>query len=97
MFFLCFFRYYLSSPQVPNGNILSGFGPVYDYNDSVLFSCKKGYILNGSNLIHCGADDEWHPSPPTCELSEYAPKDFHNWHLKLSRNMDVTCSQAQTL
>ncbi|XP_068842502.1 LOW QUALITY PROTEIN: C4b-binding protein alpha chain-like [Capricornis sumatraensis] len=56
-------------PQVPNGNILSGFGPVYNYNDSVLFSCKKGYILNGNNLIHCGADDEWHPSPPTCELT----------------------------
>ncbi|KAM7235326.1 hypothetical protein CapIbe_014146 [Capra ibex] len=56
-------------PQVPNGNILSGFGPMYNYNDSVLFSCKKDYILNGSNLIHCGADDEWHPSPPTCELT----------------------------
>ena len=63
-------------PQVANGIILSGVGPIYNYEDSVLFSCEKGYILNGSNLIHCGADDEWHPSPPTCELSEYAPKGF---------------------
>uniref|UniRef100_A0A8C6CZI9 Sushi domain-containing protein n=1 Tax=Moschus moschiferus TaxID=68415 RepID=A0A8C6CZI9_MOSMO len=65
------------SCKIPNGNILSEFRSIYHYEDSVLFSCKKGYILNGSNLIHCGADDEWHPSPPTCELSEYFTSEDH--------------------
>uniref|UniRef100_A0A452E9D0 Sushi domain-containing protein n=1 Tax=Capra hircus TaxID=9925 RepID=A0A452E9D0_CAPHI len=37
--------------------------------NSILFSCKKGYILNGNNLIRCDANNEWHPSPPTCELN----------------------------
>ncbi|XP_004425249.2 PREDICTED: C4b-binding protein alpha chain [Ceratotherium simum simum] len=56
-------------PQVPNGIFVSGFGPLYSYKDSIVFDCKKGYILNGSSLIHCEADNNWDPPPPICELN----------------------------
>ncbi|XP_077013759.1 C4b-binding protein alpha chain isoform X2 [Tamandua tetradactyla] len=56
-------------PTVSNGSIVSGFRHIYAYKDSVLFNCKKGFLLTGSSLIHCGADRKWNPSPPTCELN----------------------------
>ncbi|XP_007952018.1 C4b-binding protein alpha chain [Orycteropus afer afer] len=56
-------------PEVPNGMIQSGFGPTYIYKDSVMFNCKAGYVLRGSRLIHCEEDNNWHPSPPICELN----------------------------
>ncbi|XP_006888063.1 PREDICTED: C4b-binding protein alpha chain [Elephantulus edwardii] len=58
-----------SQPQVPNGKISSGFGPIYRYKDSILFDCQDGYILRGNSLIHCEDDNTWKPSPPTCELN----------------------------
>ncbi|XP_010852569.1 PREDICTED: zona pellucida sperm-binding protein 3 receptor-like [Bison bison bison] len=82
-------------PQVPNGNILSGFGPMYNFNDSVLFSCKKGYILNGSNLIHCGVDDEWHPSPPTCELITCLKPKVENGKLSVDKEKRC-CTSVQS-
>ncbi|XP_012494291.1 PREDICTED: C4b-binding protein alpha chain [Propithecus coquereli] len=54
-------------PNVPHGSIISGFGPIYSYKDTIVFSCQKGFILKGSSLIHCEADNKWDPSPPTCE------------------------------
>ncbi|KAB0390252.1 hypothetical protein E2I00_013645, partial [Balaenoptera physalus] len=56
-------------PQVPNGIIVSGFGPTYNYKNFLVFSCKKGYVLKGSHLIRCEANNKWHPSPPICELN----------------------------
>ncbi|KAF6074075.1 complement component 4 binding protein alpha [Phyllostomus discolor] len=58
-----------SKPDVKNGKILVGFGPNYKYKDSISFGCNKGFILKGSNLIHCGADNNWHPAPPICEIN----------------------------
>uniref|UniRef100_A0A8D2JRT0 Zona pellucida sperm-binding protein 3 receptor n=1 Tax=Sciurus vulgaris TaxID=55149 RepID=A0A8D2JRT0_SCIVU len=54
-------------PQIPQGIFISGFKPFYTHKDSIVISCKKGYILRGSNLIHCEAHNEWYPSVPTCE------------------------------
>ncbi|KAF4018265.1 hypothetical protein G4228_009883 [Cervus hanglu yarkandensis] len=91
-------------PQVPNGIILSGVGPTYNYEDSVLFSCEKGYILNGSNLIHCGANDKWHPSLPTCELITCVKPEVENGKLSVdkekyvaSENVTVQCNPGFSL
>ncbi|XP_012616289.2 C4b-binding protein alpha chain isoform X2 [Microcebus murinus] len=54
-------------PNVPHGSIISGFGPIYSYKDTIVFNCQKGFILQGSSLIHCEADKKWDPPPPTCE------------------------------
>ncbi|XP_057585720.1 C4b-binding protein alpha chain [Hippopotamus amphibius kiboko] len=56
-------------PVVKNGNIISGFGSIYSYKHSIIFGCSKGYLLKGSTLIRCEADNSWHPPPPTCELN----------------------------
>lgn len=56
-------------PEHKNGKIVSGFGPIYTYKDSIVFDCNRGYILKGSSLIHCEADNNWDPVPPTCEIN----------------------------
>nr|XP_044991561.1 C4b-binding protein alpha chain isoform X2 [Jaculus jaculus] len=56
-------------PHVPHGNIVSGFGPIYNYKDSIVFTCQKDFVLRGSSLIHCEADSNWRPPPPVCEPS----------------------------
>uniref|UniRef100_A0A8C3VPV9 Sushi domain-containing protein n=1 Tax=Catagonus wagneri TaxID=51154 RepID=A0A8C3VPV9_9CETA len=56
-------------PWVPNGIIVSGFHSKYIYKDTLMFRCEEGYILNGSSIIYCEADNEWHPSPPICKLN----------------------------
>ncbi|XP_045392042.1 C4b-binding protein alpha chain [Lemur catta] len=56
-------------PNVPHGSIVSGFGPIYMYKDTIMFNCHKGFILKGSSVIHCEVDNTWDPSPPTCELN----------------------------
>ncbi|XP_023404145.2 C4b-binding protein alpha chain isoform X1 [Loxodonta africana] len=56
-------------PEVPNGTIISGFGPTYTYKDSIVYNCKDGFILRGNSVVHCGDDNDWHPSPPVCELN----------------------------
>ncbi|XP_021097955.1 C4b-binding protein alpha chain isoform X1 [Heterocephalus glaber] len=54
-------------PTIPHAKILSGFGPIYTLKDSIMFSCQKGFVLRGSSVIHCEADNTWSPSPPVCE------------------------------
>ncbi|XP_020025823.1 C4b-binding protein alpha chain [Castor canadensis] len=57
------------SPDIPHGKIISGFGPIYHYKDSIVLTCQKGSVLRGNSVIHCEADSKWNPSPPTCELN----------------------------
>ncbi|XP_062066740.1 zona pellucida sperm-binding protein 3 receptor-like [Lepus europaeus] len=56
-------------PQIPNGIFVSGFGSLHTYKDVIVIKCKKGYALRGSSRVHCEANNEWHPSVPTCELN----------------------------
>nr|XP_026243164.1 zona pellucida sperm-binding protein 3 receptor-like [Urocitellus parryii] len=62
-------KIFCHQPQIPKGIFISGFKPFYTHKDSIVVSCKKGYVLRGSNLIHCEAHNEWYPSVPTCELN----------------------------
>ncbi|XP_042112965.1 C4b-binding protein alpha chain isoform X5 [Ovis aries] len=56
-------------PVVKDGKITSGFGPIYTYQQSIVYACNKGFRLEGSNVIRCEADNSWSPPPPTCELN----------------------------
>uniref|UniRef100_A0A8D2DU26 Zona pellucida sperm-binding protein 3 receptor n=1 Tax=Sciurus vulgaris TaxID=55149 RepID=A0A8D2DU26_SCIVU len=67
IFFYAPVEIFCHQPQIPQGIFISGFKPFYTHKDSIVISCKKGYILRGSNLIHCEAHNEWYPSVPTCE------------------------------
>ncbi|XP_043859619.1 C4b-binding protein alpha chain isoform X2 [Dromiciops gliroides] len=63
-------------PQIPNGKISSGLGPIYTYKDTIMFECNRGYILNGTNMIHCGADNQWYPDIPTCVINACTEQPF---------------------
>lgn len=54
-------------PTIAYAKIVSGFRPIYTFKDSIVFSCQTGFILKGSNVIRCEADNNWNPSPPICE------------------------------
>ncbi|CAK6439698.1 unnamed protein product [Pipistrellus nathusii] len=58
-----------TQPHVKHGRITFGLGPTYTYKDSITFECNRGFVLRGSETIHCGADNNWDPSPPTCEIN----------------------------
>ncbi|XP_060228003.1 C4b-binding protein alpha chain isoform X2 [Meriones unguiculatus] len=57
-----------AQPNISHGTIISGLRTTYKHKDAIMFACKKGSILRGSNLIRCEADGNWNPSP-ICELS----------------------------
>ncbi|KAJ1138342.1 hypothetical protein NDU88_004729 [Pleurodeles waltl] len=55
-----------TNPDIYNAIRTSGFGTSHTYKDSVTFKCKDGFVMDGSSIIHCGADNEWHPPLPRC-------------------------------
>ncbi|MGH0181224.1 UNVERIFIED_CONTAM: hypothetical protein FKN15_005965 [Acipenser sinensis] len=59
------------SVQVENGFKTAGFGPVYKYGDSITFACNLGYVLSGTDTVHCGINEIWEPELPTCQKGKY--------------------------
>ncbi|NXJ01136.1 C4BPA protein, partial [Psophia crepitans] len=55
------------NPEVQNGRKLSGFGTGHTYKNTVTFECNPGYLLNGSSVVTCEADNTWKPALPTCD------------------------------
>nr|XP_023447928.1 membrane cofactor protein isoform X2 [Dasypus novemcinctus] len=53
-------------PSVPNGKQTSGFGTTFLYKARVTFECNEGFVLEGSSLVVCEEDNNWHPPLPTC-------------------------------
>ncbi|CAH2329699.1 P-selectin isoform X2, partial [Pelobates cultripes] len=38
-----------------------------EYNSTCMFTCNKGFILTGSESIHCASSGSWSSDVPTCE------------------------------
>ncbi|EPQ19587.1 C4b-binding protein alpha chain [Myotis brandtii] len=55
-------------PYVNHGRIVLGFRHSYTYKDSITIECNKGFTIKGSNVVRCGADDNWSPPLPICEI-----------------------------
>ncbi|KFZ54620.1 Complement receptor type 1, partial [Podiceps cristatus] len=55
------------NPEVKNGRRLSGLGTEHTYKNTVTFECDPGYLLNGSSIVTCEADNTWKPPLPTCD------------------------------
>ncbi|XP_049490197.1 complement receptor type 2 isoform X2 [Panthera uncia] len=53
-------------PEVENGIIESGFGRSFYLNDTVMFRCKPGFTMKGSNIVWCQANSKWNPPLPKC-------------------------------
>ncbi|XP_078098380.1 C4b-binding protein-like isoform X3 [Mustelus asterias] len=54
-------------PEVPvNGQIKSGFGPTYKYQENISYICNAGFELVGKSVIVCKENSTFVPAPPTC-------------------------------
>ncbi|XP_029791216.1 complement receptor type 2 isoform X3 [Suricata suricatta] len=53
-------------PEVENGIMESGFGRSFSLNDTVMFRCKPGFTMKGSNIVRCQANSKWNPPLPRC-------------------------------
>uniref|UniRef100_A0A8C4SUT0 Complement component receptor 1-like protein n=1 Tax=Erpetoichthys calabaricus TaxID=27687 RepID=A0A8C4SUT0_ERPCA len=58
----------ISCPNVILDNSIKtqGFGPIYNYGDTITFACNNDYRINGSKTVICGSDNQWSPLP-TCQ------------------------------
>uniref|UniRef100_A0A8C2LVY4 Complement component 4 binding protein n=1 Tax=Cricetulus griseus TaxID=10029 RepID=A0A8C2LVY4_CRIGR len=72
-------------PNISNGLIRSRLRTTYKYKDSLIFACQKGFTLRGKHIIYCGADGNWNPPPPICELScNFPPNIAHGHYIRSS-------------
>ncbi|XP_025710964.1 complement receptor type 2 isoform X2 [Callorhinus ursinus] len=53
-------------PEVENGIMESGFGRSFSLNDTVMFRCKPGFTMKGSNVVWCQLNSRWNPPLPKC-------------------------------
>nr|XP_035956190.1 complement receptor type 2-like isoform X3 [Halichoerus grypus] len=53
-------------PEVENGIMESGFGHSFSLNDTVMFRCKPGFTMKGSNIVWCQLNSKWNPPLPKC-------------------------------
>ncbi|XP_074078657.1 LOW QUALITY PROTEIN: complement receptor type 2-like [Macrotis lagotis] len=91
--------------RVPNGYKISGQGPPYFYNDSVVLRCNLGFTLKGSHQIRCSASGTWDPEAPICEKACQSPPEIpHGQHtgrnvafLDLGTSVTYTCDHGYSL
>nr|XP_046220278.1 sushi, von Willebrand factor type A, EGF and pentraxin domain-containing protein 1-like isoform X2 [Oncorhynchus gorbuscha] len=55
-----------NAPNAKRKMLINGLKQVYRSGDSLSFSCKDIYYLDGSNTVTCGVDGKWTPSLPRC-------------------------------
>uniref|UniRef100_A0A8C9K1J0 Complement C3d receptor 2 n=1 Tax=Panthera tigris altaica TaxID=74533 RepID=A0A8C9K1J0_PANTA len=65
-------------PQIPRGQISSGWKEQYSYNDTVVFACTFGFTMKGSKVTRCNGQGAWEPSVPVCEKECQAPPKILN-------------------
>uniref|UniRef100_G1P1I2 Complement C3d receptor 2 n=1 Tax=Myotis lucifugus TaxID=59463 RepID=G1P1I2_MYOLU len=53
-------------PEVKHGYTLNKTRSSYSHNDVVYVACNPGFIMNGSDLVRCHANNKWVPGVPTC-------------------------------
>uniref|UniRef100_A0A3P8QTZ8 Uncharacterized protein n=1 Tax=Astatotilapia calliptera TaxID=8154 RepID=A0A3P8QTZ8_ASTCA len=54
------------SPPVVEYGSFSPNREVYDYKDTIVYTCKSGYTSNGSRQLHCSDEGTFKPEPPKC-------------------------------
>ncbi|XP_041417541.1 E-selectin isoform X2 [Xenopus laevis] len=75
----------LQSPSHGWRNCTHEFG-VFRYNSTCDFSCKDGFLLNGSRSMFCNSSSDWTQAVPTCTvvvcngLSSSSPRAMNCFH-----------------
>lgn len=54
-----------SPPAVVDGSF-SDMKDIYSYSETVRYTCKSGFIINGSSQLTCSDNGEFKPNPPQC-------------------------------
>ncbi|XP_078098383.1 C4b-binding protein alpha chain-like isoform X2 [Mustelus asterias] len=74
-------------PLSENIDIVSGFGPTYKYRDTITYRCARGYVMVGSRIIECSADNTFVPSPPICKLPTFSAAKLFKEMIALGRQL----------
>ncbi|XP_029442591.1 C4b-binding protein alpha chain-like, partial [Rhinatrema bivittatum] len=53
-------------PEIKDGQVTSRIQPYYRLGEQITFRCNFAFIINGSNQVACGTDDNWLPRHPEC-------------------------------
>ncbi|XP_059840536.1 P-selectin-like isoform X4 [Hypanus sabinus] len=78
-------------------------GP-FSYNATCDFKCERGFVLNGSETIQCGAFGQWTPQIPSCEamkcdMLRNPDRGSHNCthpidHYSYNSSCDFSCAEG---
>ncbi|KAK6303502.1 hypothetical protein J4Q44_G00259560 [Coregonus suidteri] len=91
-----------NAPKAQEQRLINGLKPVYRSGDSLSFSCKDLYYLNGSITVTCGVKGKWTPSIPQCTLIKCPILNITNGrpsskHRRPGSNVIISCSKGNQL
>ncbi|XP_046536907.1 complement component receptor 1-like protein [Equus quagga] len=92
-------------PEVENGIMESGFRRSFSLNDTVMFKCKPGFTMKGSNIAWCQPNSKWNPPLPKCFKGCLLPPDIANGSyskmdkefFQIGQKVSYSCEPGYTL
>ncbi|XP_023496558.2 complement receptor type 2-like isoform X1 [Equus przewalskii] len=92
-------------PEVENGIMESGFRRSFSLNDTVMFKCKPGFTMKGSNIVWCQPNSKWNPPLPKCFKGCLLPPDIANGSyskmdkefFQIGQKVSYSCEPGYTL
>ncbi|XP_047376747.1 complement receptor type 2-like [Sciurus carolinensis] len=92
-------------PEIENGIMESGFKPSFFLNDTVVFKCKPGFTMKGSNIVWCQSNSKWNPPLPACFRGCLPPPHIHHGNYNkrdkelftIGQEVSYSCEPGYTL
>ncbi|XP_016076071.1 PREDICTED: complement receptor type 1 [Miniopterus natalensis] len=92
-------------PEVENGIVESGYRRSFSLNDTVMFKCKPGFTMKGSNEVWCQPNSKWDPPLPRCFKGCLPPQRIHHGNYNkmdkeffaIGQEVSYSCEPGYTL
>nr|KAF6394391.1 complement C3d receptor 2 [Rousettus aegyptiacus] len=92
-------------PEVENGIMESGFRHLFFLNDTVIFKCKPGFTMKGSNIVWCQSNNKWNPPLPRCFKGCLPPPQIYHGNynkmdkefFSIGQEVSYSCESGYTL